>query len=213
MKKVLVIDYGIGNIFNVIRAVKYLGFDCKLSSKADEIDHADSIILPGDGAFGDTTKEISKRNLIKPIINHAARNKPLLGICVGMQILSTYSKEFGYHKGLNLIPGKVIKFNVLKNPKHKYKIPHLGWNNIQRPENKSWNNTIFYGIRNKDCVYFIHSYVFIPKKTANILAFTEYAGQTYASAVQQGNVIGCQFHPEKSGKTGLKIISNFLQMI
>lgn len=204
---VVIIDYGIGNISSVLRAVKKFTKNCKFSADPQDILKAKRLILPGDGAFGDTMKEINNRGLIKPILSYISQNKPFLGICVGMQILATEGEEFGLHKGLNIIPGRVAKFPIST----KFKTPQIGWNKLIMPSSiKSWKGTILEGISQGEWVYFIHSYIVIPQNSGYNLALTNYAGTVYSSVVMKGNISACQFHPEKSAITGLKIIKNFI---
>ncbi|MGB1361348.1 MAG: imidazole glycerol phosphate synthase subunit HisH [Alphaproteobacteria bacterium] len=195
-----IIDYGVGNLHSVLNAVKAGGASAKLISTADEIINAEKIILPGVGAYGACMDNLS--NEIIGAINTAINNgTPLLGICVGMQILSTTGEEFGGSDGLNIISGRVRKFNIA----NEYKIPHMGWNKI----NVKSDHPVLDGLNGTD-MYFVHSYVFDCDNKDNVLATCEY-GEEFNAVVGSGNVIATQFHPEKSQTAGLKLIDNFVK--
>ena len=198
---IAIIDYGIGNLGSVKNALDYLGFDNVITSDKNQILSADKVILPGVGAFGDAIDTFRARGF-EPVLNDFIKTgKPVLGICVGMQMLFEYSNEFGRHKGLGIMKGEIIKFNESKD--NSYKIPQMGWNQIEVVD----DNPLLKGLNGKD-VYFVHSYHLIGNDE-NIIAYTEYAGVKYGSAVKKNNVYACQFHPEKSGETGLQILRNF----
>lgn len=207
MKKITIIDYGIGNVLSVKRSFEYCGAEVFVTSDPTLIYEAERLVLPGVGAFFDGMKGLNDRGLIEPIKMYAQKNKPFLGICLGMQMMMDIGEEFGEHKGLGLISGNVIKiprFDI--NGKEK-KIPHIGWNNLF--ESSNWEGTILKDIDKGETVYFVHSYMVEPLKEENILATCFYNEQKIVSVVKSGNLYGCQFHPEKSGPTGLKIICNF----
>ena len=209
--KIAVIDYGIGNVSSVLRAFKFLGVSAQLTSDPIIILNSDRVVLPGDGAFGDSMNQLKKRKLIPVIEKFINLGKPFLGICVGMQILATCSYEFGKHLGLNIIPSEVIKFPI--DSDNIYKVPQIGWNKISMPYHvKSWNGSIFEDIKNNDWVYFIHSFYVNTKNNKNTLAETTYGKIKYASAIIKNNVIGCQFHPEKSAEAGLRILNKFINI-
>lgn len=207
MKEILIIDYGVGNIRSVMRGVEICGFQPKLSSKSHDIKTASKIILPGVGAFKDGMQGLYDRGLIEPIKEFILTGKFFLGICLGMQMMMTKSYEFGEHGGLNLIEGEVIPFK--KNYKEKFKIPHVGWNRLKRPSNLSWDKTILENIKNENDLYFVHSFYVQPKYEKNCLSKCNYAALDFCAVVKKENVYGCQFHPEKSGETGLSILKSF----
>jgi glutamine amidotransferase len=213
--KILIIDYGFGNLFSIVKAFKYLGTEVTISDSSQKIKDSRAVVLPGVGAFGDGIKGLKERNFIEPIINFANSERPLLGICLGMQFLFEYSTEFGQHKGLGLIKGKVEKIpEFAKDGTDRYKIPHIGWNELLfPPERKNWDNTIFSHLKEHEQVYFVHSYAGFPEEKKDILANTEYGGNIITAAVQRNNIMGTQFHPEKSGETGLKILRQFIKII
>lgn len=210
-KIVSVIDYGLGNIKSVINGFNYLGYEVKIVKSPEEIEDAELLVLPGVGAFEDGMNGLKERNLIKSIQKYALSGKPLLGICLGMQLFMSNSEEFGFHEGLNLIEGSVCRFKdpllILDNG---YRVPQIGWNTINPGGlGEEWAQTILRDVPFDSEMYFVHSYCPIPKKSENILANTNYFSQEFCSIVRKGNTYGCQFHPEKSGIVGLKILENF----
>ncbi len=207
---VVVVDYGIGNVSSVLRAVSQFTKNCELSADHKKISSADRLILPGDGAFGDSMTQLRKRQLLEPIINYIRRGNKFLGICVGMQLLFSTSSEFGNHRGMNIIPGSVVGFPSSKT-KIRYKIPQIGWNKLLKPKTlKNWKGTIFEDISDGDWVYFLHSYIVVPEDDRYNLSLTDYGGILYSSAIMKDNISACQFHPEKSGTVGLKILKRFI---
>lgn len=219
-KKIAVIDYGLGNLFSVERAFRYIGAEVKITSEAKDIQNADYLVLPGVGAFGDGMKGLIEKNLIEPITEFVNGGRPFLGICLGMQLLMTSSEEFGEHQGLNLVSGRVIR---LTEGNERVKVPHVGWNSLMLPEhiqshkqheeitNNFWDNTLLKGINPGMFVYFVHSYMVVPDDTLNILAETKYGDNVFCSVLRKRNIFACQFHPERSGKVGLEIYKQFLR--
>ena len=198
---IAIIDYGVGNLFSLTSSFKYVGLDACVTSDISEIEKADRIILPGVGAFGDAIKKLRATGLDKVIIEQANKGKPLMGICLGMQLLFEKSYEYGEHEGLGLLKGSVV-------PMQNYidkslKIPQIGWNALIFKK----ENPLFKYINDGDFVYFVHSY-FANDCEQRLLATTEY-GKELTAAVAYKNVMGCQFHPEKSGDVGLKILKAF----
>ncbi|MEM1578127.1 MAG: imidazole glycerol phosphate synthase subunit HisH [Archaeoglobaceae archaeon] len=191
---IAIINYGVGNLKSVLKGVEGAGGKAKVTSDPEEIKKASGIIFPGVGAFKPAIEKLHK-------ILKAIPDVPKLGICLGMQIFATKSYENGVHEGLNLIPGEVIRF-----PDFVGKIPHMGWNEIWIKK----ESEIISGIENGSMFYFVHSY-YLQTDEKFIVAETEY-GITFASVVQSENCFGVQFHPEKSGKTGLKILENFVRI-
>lgn len=198
-----IIDYGVGNLFSLESSLGYLGIKAKLVSTEAEIRECERIILPGVGAFGDAAAALKKNGLDKTVKAVAKEGIPLLGICLGMQLLFEKGYEFGEHEGLGLIPGSVVPIEPLVKGN---KIPHIGWNSLSLSENKG---DIYKYTDDGDFVYFVHSYhAECPEEY--ITATTEYGGILTAS-VQNGNVMGAQYHPEKSGDIGLKILKSFCE--
>src|SRR3990167_1833487 len=206
--KISVVDYGVGNLRSITRAFEYCGADISITEDAEAVMKSDAIVLPGDGAFATGMNGLKVRNLKGAVLQFANSKKPILGICLGAQILMTVGFEFGQHKGLNLIPGKVVKFDE----KVDEEIPQIGLNGIFLAQGKSFNGTILAGAKPGSNVYFIHSYVVVPKSAKNILSTTKYGNSEFCSVVYDGRIYGCQFHPEKSGAVGLKIIENFIKI-
>jgi glutamine amidotransferase len=208
MKKVVIIDYGMGNLFSVKLACERIGLDVEISNDKSDVENASGLILPGVGAFGDAMKTLEELDLINPIKEFINSGKPFLGVCLGLQLLMSESEEFGLHKGLDIIKGKVIKI-----PGSKDKVPQVGWNKILKPETrKDWDDTPLKGLK-EEYVYFVHSFYVAPEDKNVIATETEYAGLKYCSSLQKGNVFACQFHPEKSGESGLLIYKNFANSI
>jgi glutamine amidotransferase len=203
---IALVDYGMGNLRSVAKAVENLGGRIKIVSNPGPLKRADKILLPGVGAFPDAVRELKRRRLWEPLKRLAREGRPLMGICLGYQLLFTSSTEGGrLTRGLDLIPGTVRRFKFSRLKHRGYKVPHMGWNQLelQRP------SPLLRGIRNKSFFYFVHSYYPEPRRAKDILARTLY-GHRFASAVERGNLSGFQFHPEKSQSAGLRILSNFI---
>lgn len=200
---ILIIDYGMGNLRNVQKALEFVGATAHISSQADDIGQAAGLVLPGVGAFGDAMDNLRAAGLIGPILQAVSENKPLLGICLGMQLLFDQSDEMGLHRGLGLIAGQVTRFA------QGLKVPHIGWNQLQlvRPD-----DPLLQGIPDLGFAYFVHSYYVAPADTSCVLATTHY-GLDFASVVGRGRVWGAQFHPEKSQDVGLRLLSNFAALV
>ena len=210
-QKLIIVDYGLGNLYSVMQACKHCSSaNISISSNVSEIENADKLILPGVGAFKDGMEGLNQKNLIPSIKKHVADNKPLLGICLGMQMLSTYSYEFCKTPGLDVIRGEVVPIKDINENEFSLKTPHIGWASLYPSQNDAWRGSIFDNLTNDPFVYLLHSYHFIPENKNNVLAYSNYGGKKLTVAVIQGNIIGCQFHPEKSGEVGLQIIRNFL---
>ena len=201
---IAVVDYGVGNLFSLVSSLSAVGADAVVTGDADTIRRADKIILPGVGAFGDAAAKLHATGLDRVIIEEAKAGKPLLGICLGMQLLLERSFEYGEHEGLGLIEGDIVPIsNVIP---ADLKIPHIGWNALKFTENKS---PLFKYINEGDHVYFVHSFYGANCEKSTI-ATAEY-GASLTAAVARDNVMGCQFHPEKSGTVGLKILKAFCE--
>ena len=212
-KKVAIIDYGLGNLFSINNACKSVGLDTIITSDKNIINNADALILPGVGAFGDAMDSLNNNNLIQIIYKFVETGKPFLGICLGMQLLFSESEEFGFHKGLNLIKGKVVKFPVINNNGNKILVPQIQWNQIYAEDNNTWEASPLKNISQGAYMHFVHSYYVIPENQKNVLTYSEYEEIRYASSVIKDNIIGIQFHPEKSAKDGLKIYQNWANFI
>lgn len=207
--KIVIIDYGIGNVKSIINAFENQGQKIILSRERDIILGSDGIILPGVGAFSHAMHNLNKYGLVSIIKDYAKTGKPLLGICLGMQMLFDESEEFGITKGLGLIKGKVIKLPVKHS--NEIKLPHISWSGIF--QNKTnWGNTIFNNITNGCDMYFVHTFVAKPDNDNEILSISQYFNVEFCSSVKNGNIYGCQFHPEKSAENGLRVIENFINV-
>lgn len=205
--KVAIIDYEMCNLFSVSHACLNVGLEPIITCDPEQIESADAVILPGVGAFGDAMINLERLELI-PVIERASQSKPFMGICLGLQLLVSTSKEFGEHAGLNLIEGVVEKFPNEMNGR-KIKVPQVGWNKVSFDPVEP----LFAGIPNDSFFYFIHSYYVNPVNQAEVLSSTEYGGINYCSAIKRGNMVAFQFHPEKSGALGLKIYDNWKHLI
>ena len=203
----VIIDYGVGNLFSLTSSFKFIGQDVTVTSDKQKIADADRLILPGVGAFSDAAKALKETGMYKVVIEEAKKGKPLLGICLGMQMLLTKSYEYGEHDGLNLIPGNVKPLAPVIGA--DLKVPHIGWNSLQFPENKA-KSQIYKYVEPGEHVYFVHSY-YGADCAEYVSAYTEYGADITAS-VEFENVYGTQFHPEKSGKTGLNILKAFCEL-
>ena len=198
---ITIIDYGMGNLKSVYNALKKVNFDCQISSEVTDIEMADKLILPGVGSFKDAMDNLQNLDLILPIRKKVNDGCPLLGICLGMQMLFDEGYECELRKGLGFIEGKI----KLMNSKENLKIPHIGWNRLEfNRENKILNN-----INKESFVYYVHSFMATEMIDENLIAYSKYGDINIPGIVNKGNVYGMQFHPEKSGDVGLKILDNF----
>ena len=201
---IAIVDYGVGNLFSLRSSLAAVGAEAEVTKDASVIRSAGKVVLPGVGAFEDAMNKLRSSGLAETVIAEAASGKPLLGICLGMQMLFDRSFEYGEHEGLGLIPGSVVPIgDVIPTG---LKIPHIGWNALHFSGRKS---PLFRYIKEGDCVYFVHSY-YAADCEKNVIATAEY-GAELTAAVQKDNVFGCQFHPEKSGKVGLGILRAFCE--
>lgn len=207
--KTVVVDYGIGNLLSVCRAFASQGADVQLTDDHRAILAADRVVLPGVGAFGKCVAEVRARGLDDVVKERVAQERPLLGICVGMQMLFEVGEEFGHHEGLGLLPGRVAAIPSETDFGIRRKIPHIGWNALQ-PAQQPWSGTLLAATEPEACVYFVHSFSARPDDPNDILATANYIEFDVVAAVQRGCLMGTQFHPEKSGQTGLKIVRQFL---
>jgi len=197
---IAVIDYGAGNIRNVVNAVARLGYEVRLTCEGEDVLAAEAVIFPGVGAAGDTIASLKTLDLVTPIRTVIAEDRPFLGICMGIQVLFTETEEDGGQECLEIFPGHVRKFP------EGMKIPHMGWNQVRQIQ----KHPIFDGVPDGENFYFVHSYYVEPEDTSLVAGTTEY-GIEFCSAIARGNLVATQFHPEKSGDMGLKILDNFLR--
>ena len=202
---IAIVDYGVGNLFSLQSSLEYIGAKAAVTNSAAELAAADKIILPGVGAFGDAAEKLRSSGLYETVQDEARRGKPLMGICLGMQLLFQKSFEFGEHEGLGLLKGEIRPLANVVPP--GYKIPQMGWNALRFHVEK---HPLFRYVGEGDCVYFVHSY-YAAGCDESLIASVEY-GAPVTAAVAKGNVSGCQFHPEKSGDVGLNILRAFCEM-
>ncbi len=210
---VAVIDYGLGNLLSVARGLEHCGAKVCVTSDPDVILTASRVILPGVGAFANGMAELAARGLDDVMREVAIRNTPLLGICLGMQMLLGESEEFGITQGLGLIPGKVVSIPSTTNDGQPQKVPHIGWNSLQLPSCRvDWDRTLLENVRPGDAVYFVHSFMASPADPMHRLADCFYGGIPVSASIAKDNILGCQFHPEKSGIIGLEVLKKFLSL-
>ena len=209
MISIAIIDYGLGNVRSVANALQNQGGNPFLSRNFGEIMEADGVVLPGVGSFPQGISQLNKYGLIEAIRTYVNSGKPLLGICLGMQMLFSFGEEFEYTSGMNLIEGSVTTMasDILNG-----RLPHIGWNTLCCNSISGWDKTILHDIEDNKEMYFVHSYIASPSDEKHILATTIYKNIEFCSVVHNKNIYGCQFHPEKSGPIGLKVINNFIKI-
>lgn len=210
-KKVVVVDYGIGNVLSVVRAFEYCGANVTLTAEHRGIEKADYLVLPGVGAFADGMQGLSTRGLIESIQEFCKYERPFLGICLGMQMMMEASEEFGMHDGLGIFKGRVVKIPAVDVNGNMHKVPNVGWYGLKT--NNSWENTLLCDFEGANPeVYVVHSYMARTEKSIERAAYYEYGGKHITAMIAKGYLFGCQFHPEKSGKVGLQMINRFLNL-
>ena len=202
--KIAIIDYGMGNLRNVQKGFQKVGLEAKVTRSKREIGRASAVVLPGVGAFKDCMENLERYGLIEPLSRSIEKGKPYLGICLGLQILFSESEEFGTHRGLDVIQGKVVRFKS----DAEHKVPHMGWNTVEIVREPP----MLRGIETGDFFYFVHSYYVVPEKRETIATVTTY-GIPFASSVWKDNIFATQFHPEKSQQKGLRVLENFARSI
>lgn len=214
--KVTVVDYGAGNLLNVVRALEHLGANVLVTTKSSDIALAERLVLPGVGTFGDCMQSLEQLNLVDALTAYMKADRLFLGICVGMQVMFSVGEEFGQHRGLGIIPGRVVKIPAVGTGGTPHKIPHTGWGMLTRPAHlASWQGTGLSPLEQgvgEASAYFVHSYMGVPENERDRIANVDYDGINICAAVARGNVQGCQFHPEKSGPLGLSILRSFLKL-
>lgn len=198
---IAILDYGVGNLFSLRSSLAFIGAEAVVTADEDVIRQCDKIILPGVGAFGDAAEKLRKTGLDQVVRREALAGKPLLGICLGMQLLFEKSYEYGEHAGLGLLPGEVVP--MAGRLPENLKIPHIGWNSLHKKQ----ESPILKYVQEGDYVYFVHSF-FVEGENPQVSAVTEY-GASICAVAEKGNIFGCQFHPEKSGEVGLNILRAF----
>ena len=213
MTRVTVVDYGASNMLSVCRALCHVGADIEIAENEAALDGASRVIVPGVGAFGDAMARLAERGLVGPLRDYAATGRPLLGICLGMQMMMESSDEFGTHSGLGLIPGRVARIADTGADGTPHPVPHIGWNALIPPAPETdWSGTVLAGTPSGTHAYFVHSFMAAPTVPDHVLAVCDYDGCALVAAVRRDNVSGCQFHPEKSGPAGLAMLAAFLEL-
>lgn len=207
---IAIVDSGVANIGSAAKAFRRFSSRVSVSEEAETIRSADGLVLPGVGAFGAGMAGLARRGLVEPIREFANSGKPLLGICLGAQLLMERSYELGAFGGLGIISGEVVPFPPLE---PGAKVPHIGWNALLRPLGVEWEASSLAPVREGDAVYFVHSFLLKPRDLQDILATARYGGHEFCAAIRHGNVTGMQFHPEKSGSAGLAIIEQFTRLM
>lgn len=209
---VAVVDYGLGNLFSVSRALERIGATVTVTDSRNELERATHLVLPGVGAFRDGIGGLHDRRLVDPLRRYGESGRPLLAICLGMQLLFDVSEEFGMHEGLGLIPGKVVAIPATGVDEEPHRIPHIGWNELlEPPSRRGWQGTVLADVVPGSSAYFVHSFSAHPTEATHRLADCLYDGRLISAAVRHGGLSGCQFHPEKSGKVGLSILKRFVE--
>lgn len=209
--EITVIDYGAGNLLSVQRALEHCGAKVVLTSDPAVVVEARRVVLPGVGAFANAMQALVEFNLVPAIQELAMRRTPLLGICLGMQLLLEESVEFGRNLGLGLIPGRVVAIPMQTLSGEAQKIPHIGWSSLVQGEGRvDWDSTILENSAPGEATYFVHSFMSVPTDPAHRVADCIYGGHRIAAVISRANITGCQFHPEKSGEVGLKILRRFV---
>lgn len=209
---VTIIDYGMGNLLSVANAFEKCGAEVRVSDRYEHVANADFLVLPGVGAFAKAMEELKKNRLDDAIREFSLTGRPFLGICLGMQMMLSQSREFGVHDGLDLIAGTVEPIEETDSNGLPHKIPHIGWTGVRPPHSDGqWSGTILQKTVVGTSFYFVHSYTAVPASEQHRLADASYNGRLISAVIHSGSMFGCQFHPEKSGKAGLEIISCFLE--
>ena len=203
-----IVDYGMGNLRSVAKAFEHLGCPARITKNPADIERADRLVVPGVGAFADAMAALESYELVEPILSFINSGKPVLGICLGLQLFFELSYENGQHHGLGVWPGRCIRFDFGDDPQGRgLKIPHMGWNTIKKQN----DCPLFKGLPDSCYVYFVHSYYVVPDEKSICAALTEYGPVSFASAAWKDNVMATQFHPEKSQQVGLKMLKNFIE--
>jgi glutamine amidotransferase len=206
--RVAIVDYGLGNLFSVGRACEMAGLHAEITASAEKITGADGVILPGVGAFGDAMATLRRLDLVGVLQDLAASSTPLMGICLGVQLLMTESQEFGRHQGLGVIAGQVVRLPRPTDRGRTLKVPQVGWNRIA-PAGRPWDGTPLGNTAPGSYMYFVHSYVVQPEDPGVALSVTRYGDVEFCSSLASRNIFACQFHPERSGAAGLAVYSTW----
>jgi len=209
--KIAIVDYRMSNLYSVKHACDCFSLHSVITSDKNDILSADAVILPGVGAFGDAMENLAALGLISPLREFVGSGRPLMGICLGLQLLFSESEEFGRHAGLGILRGSVVRFRNERPEGGKVKVPHIGWSELRRSGNAAaWSNSPLREISDGEYMYYIHSYYVVPENNEITLAVSRYGGVRFCSAVMSRNIFGLQFHPEKSAHEGIKIFKGWV---
>ncbi len=220
-RRVAIVNYGMGNLFSVEQACLVVGLAPIVTSSPQDVLDSEGVIVPGVGAFGDAMAALERTGMVNPLKEIALKRcKPLMGICLGLQLMMEESFEFGYHKGLGLIHGSVIRFDqsIKDQTGRAVKVPQVGWNRIFQLKSrelgtKPWAESLLQGVEEGEFMYFVHSFYVVPKEKEVQLSMTRYGDTEFCSAIERDQIFGCQFHPERSGAQGLRIYQNFAKRV
>ena len=210
---VAIVDYNLGNLYSVKHACAHVGLRAEITSSKAKIANAHAVILPGVGAYGAAMAMLRRLDLVSVLRDIAEAGKPLIGICLGIQLLMTESFEFGRHQGLGIIEGQVVPFNNPRKGERMLKVPQIGWNCVYRGQNARWDGTLLDGVSDGEYMYFVHSYIAQPENSSVVLSMSRYGQIEFCSSLQRENVFACQFHPERSGFAGLRMYKNLAAQI
>jgi len=211
--RVAIVDYGMGNLYSVQRACAHVGLDSFLTSSPREVLEANAVVLPGVGGMPEAMRILDDSGLSDAIRESAARGTPLLGVCLGLQLLMSHGSEFRPHRGLGLIEGEVVRFEGVDPTGSALKVPHIGWSGISPADGGRWITPMLNDVPRGGLMYFVHSYYVRPVNSEIIAAKARYGSVEFCAGVSRGNIFACQFHPERSGPTGLLIYRNFAQAL
>lgn len=200
---ITILDYSVNNLRSVQKAFEHLGHQTQVTSDPAVLAAAEKLVLPGVGAFGEAMKNLTAKGLVEPILDFVAADKPILGVCLGMQLLFDWSEELGLHQGLGIVAGKVLRFPEIP----ELKVPHMGWSKLEFPR----PSNLYAGLAPGEMTYFVHSYHVVPEN-GGVIAATGHHGIPFVAGIERKNVMGAQFHPEKSSAAGLKILDNFARL-
>ena len=214
IRTVTILDYGMCNLLNVARAFQHIGTEVLVTGDPIVAARADRLVVPGVGAFEDSVREVLAHGFDNVIRDFVAGGRPFLGICVGMQMLFDASEEFGEHRGLGILPGRVEAVPKLTTQGEKQRVPHIGWNHLVEPvHGRSWDSTLLENHKGSDpAMYFVHSYAANPEREADRLADCIYGGHRICAAIKRDNIMATQFHPERSGEIGLNVLRSFVKL-
>ena len=203
--RLAIVDYGMGNLFSVLHAFAAVGQPAEITSDPARLAAADGLVIPGVGAFGVAMEVLERTGMADTVRERVAQGTPLVGICLGMQLMMSSSTEFGSHAGLGIIDGDTVALKASPDISRDARIPHVGWSSVQPVRGSGWTNTPLDGLAAGGDMYFVHSFYVRPKTADVVLSLSSYRGVTFCSSLVKGNVFGCQFHPERSGVEGLEI--------